>query len=624
MRGIASAPGSTGISAARRHAGALVAALALAGVAGAAPTWTGPVELSPAERVVAPDLALNAAGDAVVVWNREEGEVCADAPDNPACVHVVEAISRLPGSGAWQPAVELARPGVGSGPRVAVDPVGNAVVVWSHDIGEPRVLQASYRRGRGGPWDFPIDLSDERFRAGTQQIGFDASGNAIAAWARFGDNGRVVQAAVRPRDSGIWGSPVDVSPRDASVVGAPGLAVGPGGQAVLAWVLASGAVQSSVWTGGWQAPVELGTGAAADVRVATAASGDAVAVWSTVRVGTRVLQAAFRPRGAAWQPAVDVAATGRGDPPTPDVALDPDGNAHAVWVGGSGAARLHASTRLRASSAWSPPVAVSPPNRGANEPRIALDATGNAVVAWTDPEGATRAAIKPASGPWQPAGELSGPNARTGGVRVDMGRIGAALAVWSRFEPRRVRVEASDLGGGGPVVGDLLVPARVAAGVPVTMTVGVWPWAAPLTGEPAWSFGDGTSARGPSVRHAYSRAESYTVVVTQADATGASSSASAAIVVSARPVANVRRPSIQGRPRVGATLVCSRGAWTGTPPIQYGYRWLRNGRLVPGATTPRFRARARDGGALVACRVSATNAAGSRSATSRPVRISGG
>jgi len=90
------------------------------------------------------------------------------------------------------------------------------------------------------------------------------------------------------------------------------------------------------------------------------------------------------------------------------------------------------------------------------------------------------------------------------------------------------------------------------------------------------------------------------------------------------PPRNTRRPSVTGMQYVGATLRCVRGSWAGTPPIRYDYRWLRSGRAIPGATARHYRARVRDAGTLLACRVTGTNAAGSARATSRPVRVNRG
>jgi hypothetical protein len=90
-----------------------------------------------------------------------------------------------------------------------------------------------------------------------------------------------------------------------------------------------------------------------------------------------------------------------------------------------------------------------------------------------------------------------------------------------------------------------------------------------------------------------------------------------------QPPNNTRRPALVGRPRVGKTLTCKRGSWSGTPPLRFGHRWLRSGRPIPGAATPRRRLTRRDAGALVACRVRAANDAGSTEATSRAARVRG-
>ena len=70
------------------------AAFGLGGGASAAPTWLAPVALTTSDRAVDAALAVSSTGEAVAVWDREVGSVCADQPANPACVHVVEARSR--------------------------------------------------------------------------------------------------------------------------------------------------------------------------------------------------------------------------------------------------------------------------------------------------------------------------------------------------------------------------------------------------------------------------------------------------------------------------------------------------------------------------------------------------
>jgi hypothetical protein len=87
------------------------------------------------------------------------------------------------------------------------------------------------------------------------------------------------------------------------------------------------------------------------------------------------------------------------------------------------------------------------------------------------------------------------------------------------------------------------------------------------------------------------------------------------------PPRNTLQPRVVGQARLARTLTCRPGAWSGTPPIAFAYRWLRGGRLIPGAAAAAFRPTRREAGALLACSVRATNPAGSAKATSRAVRV---
>lgn len=82
---------------------------------------------------------------------------------------------------------------------------------------------------------------------------------------------------------------------------------------------------------------------------------------------------------------------------------------------------------------------------------------------------------------------------------------------------------------------------------------------------------------------------------------------------------STRPPAIRGRARVGGTLTCDRGEWRGTTPIRFTFAWLRSGRLHRHAST--YYVRKSDAGTRLACRVTATNAAGTRTATSRSVLV---
>ena len=84
------------------------------------------------------------------------------------------------------------------------------------------------------------------------------------------------------------------------------------------------------------------------------------------------------------------------------------------------------------------------------------------------------------------------------------------------------------------------------------------------------------------------------------------------------PVA-VAPPTLLGTPTVGSQLSCLSGGFLNQPKT-LTYAWLRNGAVIAGATTPTYTLTAADLGRSVACRITATNDAGSGEATSDSVR----
>ncbi len=65
----------------------------------------------------------------------------------------------------------------------------------------------------------------------------------------------------------------------------------------------------------------------------------------------------------------------------------------------------------------------------------------------------------------------------------------------------------------------------------------------------------------------------------------------------------LERPSLTGLPRFQHTLVAKPGKWS-PRPTTVRYQWMRNGKAVRGARTPRYTLAARDVGARLAVRVS--------------------
>jgi hypothetical protein len=79
--------------------------------------------------------------------------------------------------------------------------------------------------------------------------------------------------------------------------------------------------------------------------------------------------------------------------------------------------------------------------------------------------------------------------------------------------------------------------------------------------------------------------------------------------------ANASAPEVSGTAWVGYPLSCSQGTWTGTDPITYSYTWLVGGYTKSEASST-YTPTTSDRHKTVACRVTASNAAGTASSTS--------
>ena len=110
--------------------------------------FAAPDDLSVAGTADSPKVAINEAGDAIVAWRRFE------APS-----FVVQARVRPAGATSFSPVVDLSDAGQNaSSLDLAIDAAGNAVVVWEYPSGANKVVQLS-RRPAGGSFTSHVDLT---------------------------------------------------------------------------------------------------------------------------------------------------------------------------------------------------------------------------------------------------------------------------------------------------------------------------------------------------------------------------------------------------------------------------------------------------------------------------------
>jgi hypothetical protein len=187
----------------------------------------------------APRIALNAAGQALIVWYQSTG--------GPLMVYASERSGPGAPFSRPGPANFLSAPGApvdshpNANPAPALAETGEAAVAWTQENGAKAIPVFLATRDRAGKWTRPRDLGDTfSMPVGTArcaQIAFGPRGDLYVVWYQDEGAGDAVLAARRAPD-GAWIEdglhPARLS-SEASIAFAPTLAVGPDGEVVVAF-----------------------------------------------------------------------------------------------------------------------------------------------------------------------------------------------------------------------------------------------------------------------------------------------------------------------------------------------------------------------------------------------------
>jgi hypothetical protein len=232
------------------------------------------------------------------------------------------------------------------------------------------------------------------------------------------------------------------------------------GNGLAVWIQ-SDANTTGVWSRRYIAGTGWGTsamlmadssGTVSTPRVAMDARGRGVVVWAqTVDSDSDLWAIRYSGQTFGEPGRIDLANTGSAYDPT--VELDDNGDGFAVWTQSGGPDSQIWANRFIADTGWEGAQAIATPNDGgAFSPQLAVDAHGNASVAWTEstyaemdtPEFSPWAMrFDPATGHWRSAVTLDD-NGSAGFPNSQLfGPEGTGLAVWPRMSDGRVSIRAS-------------------------------------------------------------------------------------------------------------------------------------------------------------------------------------
>jgi hypothetical protein len=384
------------------------------------------IENNNANRSFRQQIAMDDAGNAIAVWDQ----------------NTTVWTNRYDVAKGWGTSV-LLEPDLGGDARdarVGMDAQGNALAIWTQvRAGRIEIMTRRYD-AMIGDWGGVAPLGilgagDAR----EPQLAMSPSGEAVAVWTQpdAGTTRTSLWSSSYRADGGGWTMPRLIENDDTDSVIAPRVAISPVGSAMAVWTQDNG-MRTHVWANfnvngtSWLVPEQLEpfeTGSSAQPHVAMDYAGNAVAVW---QAGSDVKASRYADSG--WT-VPEVIMNNTEGPPF--VAVDPRGNAvaaarHAVISGRPG--RMVAAHHGATAGAWDKQVIIGviDINAAASPPVVALDPLGNALAVWdfhdADPIMLVAARYRPGIG-WTPDAEIETP--RSGqDPQIAINRQGKAWLTW--------------------------------------------------------------------------------------------------------------------------------------------------------------------------------------------------
>ena len=328
---------------------------------------------------VDPRVAVNAQGDAAVVWSENNG-VRSDIWYRPYTA----------GNG-WGTAMQLSASNVGLAnysPQVAMNANGDAVFSWVNNTGSDYAAWARYLPANGS-MGAAVRIESATGGTGEARLAIDPAGNATALWSNYDSLNNTVDLWANTYSGGSWGAGAIIE-NSAENVSEYSLTVNKEGVIFAAWTQqitgwSQGVYASRYDAGaGWSATTTLATttnSSAYYPTVAADADGNAMIVWGQYDGSTLNAYSSYYVAGGAWGAPV-LTALGVGS----KIAFDASGNALAVWGAEvSQFNRVVRSSRFTVADGWDSPVLLTPGTAVyAQYPQFGIDAVGGAIAVWID------------------------------------------------------------------------------------------------------------------------------------------------------------------------------------------------------------------------------------------------
>lgn len=307
-------------------------------------------------------------------------------------------------------------------------------------------------------WDTAALIeTDDIGNAFQPDIVMDIDGNAIAVWSQW-DGSRMSLFANRFEIGIGWGMPELIENNNSGDARAPQVTINNNGSATVVYEQLEGWIRTDIWANRYDAATGWGTaelietndsGDAYLPQVAMGDNGNAIAVWQHSNGSGWNIWANLYEAGIGWGTAELIKTNDSVDARYPQLAMDGNGNAIAVWQQNDGFLNNISANRYEVGIGWGTAELIETNDSGfANYPMVAMDDNSNAIVVWSHWDGWIRNDIwanrYDAATGWGTAELIETNNSGFAeNPRVAMDSNGNAIAVWSQYDGLRNNISAN-------------------------------------------------------------------------------------------------------------------------------------------------------------------------------------
>ena len=538
-----------------------VALLAALPASAHAAAWVGhqsvPTVNGRTQQPAVAQIGVDDAGNAVLVTKVDKG------PPQYA------QLASRPVGGDWSAAQELGSiPSGTGGPSLAVDPAGNALIVFVNSdstapcTGVANACLHVVSRSPAGVVTTEALVANGGTAMFDPAVALDprGTGDALIAWRITPTAGNNRMQAIQGTIGGAWpATGSNIGATTTSTISSPRAAIDGQGRPLVMYlqsVTGFNDVMSAATSARntWIAPVSRANSSItgfSSLFLKTNRAGDIDAAWSGQDASGKLIQTMSwsDATGSFPAPAVTITtALTTHNLVGPRVETAADGEAVAVWMDDftSTTSVRAVMAAVRSGGTWSSATPIDPNTVDPSGPATAIDAAGNVTAVWHNATtGTQRYAVHPHGGSFGGAQD---------GLPATLAPIAAADAaghVHAAWALGSTAVDTAVFDQVAPTLGTVTVaPTDALTGVAVQFDGSATDtWSGPVTLH--WDFGDGQSADGASVAHAFDSAGSFAPKLVATDAAGNTATVSSAVQVSPSPV--IGKPGL-ARPIAGKTV----------------------------------------------------------------------